>query len=357
MYPANVIQEAAARSHWLGLAVSLVALSAGCSIVQRQRLSFAGPLIEGVRAFTVVSPDGSDPQPLFGSVPGLKEVLVWSPDGDLVIVEQQQGDFYIADPADGSLGQCLTCGLSDALTAYFSPDGEEVTVGADSGLYLINADSTNLRPAAELPSPRWIHWSPDGTQIVFASRPNPGGRGRMDVYLLNLGNGSVTNLTGGKGGEGVDYFSPRWSPDGTKLAFHSLDDAGFHVMTIHPDGEGLRRVTDWAFQGEISFYDVAWPPQWSPDGSQLAFYSFDEPGVDFNADIFVVNPDGTGRTNLTHNPSFDSDPTWSPDGKHIAFVSNRDGNGEIFVMRSDGGDPVNVSNSPITDEVNPIWRP
>ena len=357
MNPANVTQKSSARSPWLGLAVSLVALTAGCSLLPRQQLSFAGPLIEGVRALTVVRPDGTDPQPLFDRVRGLQEVLAWSPDGDLVIVENELGDFYMADPADGSLGQCLTCGMADPLTAYFSTDGKDIAVGTASGLYLVDADGTDLRQAADLPSPRWIHWSPDSTKIVFASRPNPGGHGRMDVYLLNLGNGSVTNLTGGKGGEGVDYFSPRWSPDGTQLAFHSLDEAGFHVMTIQPNGEGLRKVTDWAFQGEIFFYDVAWPPQWSPDGEQLVFFSFDEPGVAFNADIFVVDRDGTSRTNLTRNPAFDSDPAWSPDGKYIAFVSNRDGNGEIYVMRSDGSEPVNVSNSPVTDEVNPIWRP
>ena len=357
MRPAYRYRKNTTRQPWQRFAVSLMALIAGCSILQRQQLSFVGPLIEGVRAFTVVGPDGGEPQPLFDSVRGLQEVLAWAPDGDLVIVEQEQGDFYVADPSNGSLGQCLTCGLADALTAYFSPDGQEVAVGTDNGLYLVNADGSDLRQVANLSSPRWIDWSPDGTQIVFATRPNPGGHGRMDVYLLHLGSGSVTNLTGGRGEEGVDYFSPRWSPDGTLIAFHSLDDAGFHVMTIQPNGQGLKKVTDWAFKGEIFFYDVAWPPQWSPDGKRLAFFSFDDPNADFNADIFVVNPDGTDRFNLTRDPAFESDPAWSPDGKYIAFVSNRDGNGEIYVMKSDGNDPVNVSNSPLTNEVNPIWRP
>ena len=48
-------------------------------------------------------------------------MLAWSQDGDRVIVEQEQGDFYFADPADGSLGQCLTCGLAGALRTNSDP--------------------------------------------------------------------------------------------------------------------------------------------------------------------------------------------------------------------------------------------
>src|SRR5262245_49125199 len=57
---------------------------------------------------------------------------------------------------------------------------------------------------------------------------------------------------------------------------------------------------------------------------------------DGNNEIYVMNADGSGQTNLTNNPASDAGPAWSPDGRQIAFGSFRDGNGEIYVMNADG---------------------
>ena len=58
-------------------------------------------------------------------------------------------------------------------------------------------------------------------------------------------------------------------------------------------------------------------PTWAPDGGRIAFES-DRSG---NWDIWVMNPDGTGLTNLTQSPEDELYPAWSPDGKKIAFTS------------------------------------
>jgi Tol biopolymer transport system component len=56
-----------------------------------------------------------------------------------------------------------------------------------------------------------------------------------------------------------------------------------------------------------------------------------------NGDIYVVNPDGTGVTDLTNNPAgLDKEPARSTDGTKVAFASDRDGNFEIYTMDSDG---------------------
>ena len=72
-------------------------------------------------------------------------------------------------------------------------------------------------------------------------------------------------------------------------------------------------------------------------------------------DIFVMNPDGSGQTNLTRNagPGWDSSPAWSFDGSQIAFVSSRDGDSKIWVMNADGSEPrnLNVLGS------EPTWSP
>jgi len=73
---------------------------------------------------------------------------------------------------------------------------------------------------------------------------------------------------------------------------------------------------------------------------------------DGNADIYVMNADGSSPTRLTNNPAADLDPAWSPDGTKIAFASNRDGNYTIYVMNADGSNP-----SRLTAGRAPAWSP
>ena len=83
---------------------------------------------------------------------------------------------------------------------------------------------------------------------------------------------------------------------------------------------------------------------------KIAFYS----DRDGNAEIYVMNADGTGQTNLTNNPAHDYSPAWSPDGTKIAFVSARDGHGEIYVMNADGSSQTRLTPS---DDSDPAWSP
>lgn len=95
-------------------------------------------------------------------------------------------------------------------------------------------------------------------------------------------------------------------------------------------------------------------PAWSPDGSRIAFVSYQ----DNNPDIFVMDADGTNLTRLTHHPDTDQDPSWSPDGSQIAFVSNRDdpfGNKQVYVMRTDGSNLQRLTSG--ADHKDPIWSP
>lgn len=77
---------------------------------------------------------------------------------------------------------------------------------------------------------------------------------------------------------------------------------------------------------------------------------------DGNSEIYVMNADGTGQTNLTNNPAADSDCAWSADGTKIAFRSGRDGNLEIYAMNADGSGQVRLTNTP-ENEVTPAWSP
>jgi len=75
---------------------------------------------------------------------------------------------------------------------------------------------------------------------------------------------------------------------------------------------------------------------------KIAFHS----DRDGNLEIYVMDADGSGQTNLTNNPALDFTPAWSSDGSKIAFVSDRDGNSEVYVMDAIGSGQTNLTNNP-----------
>lgn len=93
-------------------------------------------------------------------------------------------------------------------------------------------------------------------------------------------------------------------------------------------------------------------PTWSPDNTRMAFVS----ERDINAEIYLVDPNVGIPANLTNNPGIDRSPDWSPDGSWIAFESDRSGNTDIFVMQHDGANVVNLTNNSAADAF-PAWSP
>jgi Tol biopolymer transport system component len=106
-----------------------------------------------------------------------------------------------------------------------------------------------------------------------------------------------------------------------------FENSGGAIYTVNPDGSGVHQVG--ASEGEN--------PAWSPDGSKIVFATT----RDNNYEVYVMNADGSGQTNLTNNPNGDWQPTWSPDGSKVAFVRNN-GVG-IVVMNADGSDQTPLS--------------
>jgi TolB protein len=157
--------------------------------------------------------------------------------------------------------------------------------------------------------------------------------------------------------------SPQWSPDGQWIAYTRSepgDNYRPHVFFMRRDGSEKTQLTFSSPLNPDSVYPRETKPQWSPDSTMLAYTEFQaaafgEGGV-FEADVCTVPIAGGPRHCLTNAPGGDSDPHYSPDGDHIVFVSKRDGNANVFVMDADGSNQLALTHSVGTDD-QPEWSP
>jgi dipeptidyl aminopeptidase/acylaminoacyl peptidase len=234
----------------------------------------------------------------------------------------------------------------------FSPDGSTIafvvtTVDQKqnrrrSEIWSVPADGS--RPAAVLTtapqssnSPRW---SPDGKRLAFLSaRPAAGepadapGGPRTQVWLLPLAGGEAQRLTNLP--NGVSGF--QWSPDGTKLV----------VVSRSGPSDDSKAPTDVRHytHSNYKFNDSGW---------------FD----DRRTHLWIVDLSSTRATQLTSGEDWnDTDPQWSPDSRKIAFVSDRTGkafdeghNTDVWVIDANGGPLTKISDHETADN-SPRWSP
>jgi TolB protein len=129
---------------------------------------------------------------------------------------------------------------------------------------------------------------------------NPSAKGNMKV-------GTPVHLSDG------DFYGLAWSPDGTRIAFSDQQTG------LQPPGPRIR-VLDIA-TGEKATLDLnhSLLPSWSPNGTQLAFVSGSTANADGYWQLFIMNADFSGLTQVTDYTISVLWPTWSPDGTQVAF--------------------------------------
>ena len=126
-------------------------------------------------------------------------------------------------------------------------------------------------------------------------------------------------------------ISPAWSPDGTKVAYVSMENRK-PVVYLQDLMTGRRNVISNQ-KGNNS------APSWSPDGSTLAVAL----SQDGNTEIYTVNSSGTGHKRLTNNAAIDTEPQFSHDGQTIYFTSDRSGGPQVYKMSASGGNATRVT--------------
>ncbi|NIN72604.1 MAG: hypothetical protein GTO46_11925 [Gemmatimonadetes bacterium] len=161
--------------------------------------------------------------------------------------------------------------------------------------------------------------------ILFVSQRPPEHEGE-EIYIINPDGTGERRLT--YSGDGKNSNIPQWSPDGTLIAFASNredNDGRSSIYVMDGDGANVRRLTQ---VGSRDYF-----PRWSPDGTKIAFMS----SRDGDAEIYLMSPDGSDLQKLTDNEAFDAAFSWSPDGR-LVLTSERDGTAMIYIMDSDGSD-------------------
>lgn len=120
-------------------------------------------------------------------------------------------------------------------------------------------------------------------------------------------------------------ISPAWSPDGSKLAYVSFE-AKKPVIYVHDLSSGKRHVVA-NFKGSNS------APAWSPDGRKLVVVLTKDGG----SQLYLVNADGSGVSRLGSSSGIDTEPQFSPNGESIYFTSDRGGSPQIYRQPVGGG--------------------
>jgi len=257
----------------------------------------------------------------------------WSPDGNKTLFEgwddtdPGRTGLYVSEGFD--LAKAVPVQITQALVhdipLEWSPDGTRLLLiqvtrcangDCDGGdLYVVDSDGsdlTQLNPEGTFaPCCGPASWSPDGTQVTFGA-PSLDAAGAADftrsaVYVAEADGSRVEAITE----PGAFTEAARWSPDGEWIVFNKKSGPvgikGSDLYLIHPDGSGLKAITTGGSAGKSDQIGAVW----SPDGTRLLFTSV--PGGPVKrGDLWIVDVDGTGLTQVTDMPAQYFGYSWRP---------------------------------------------
>jgi TolB protein len=186
--------------------------------------------------------------------------------------------------------------------------------------------------------------SQSGKKLAFVAWPK--GRKSCHIYVADADGSRPRQLTEGE----HHNWSPRWSPDGTKIVFESTRDDDRQIYVMDADGENQINLSNDK--------KMSHAPSWSPDGTHIAYMSGSE---NKTCSIYIMKCDGTEKQNVSHSLTRDSEPTWSPDSKWIAFTrtaSKPPGpeTMDIWIMRRDGLEQRQITRNAVKmSSYEPTW--
>ena len=204
----------------------------------------------------------------------------------------------------------------------------DVARGQEKGDFRDTVAITDLRQSAHRLSD-WVYQQLTGTPGAFATR----------IAYVAKTNGRYTLWVADSDGEGAQpalaspepIISPSWSPDGTQLAYVSFESRK-PVVYVHEVASGRRRVIA-NFRGSNS------APAWSPDGRSLVATLSRDGG----SQLFRIDLASGEARRLTTSAGIDTEPAFAADGTALYFVSDRGGSPQIYRMPAQGGQAERVT--------------
>ena len=264
--------------------------------------------------------------------------------------EEACDQIYIMDIAGGT-SRLASTGKGRTTCSYFFPAGDRILYSSthlvsdqcppkpdysrgyvwpldDYDIFTANPDGSSLQQLSSTPGyDAEATISRDGKKIVFTSLRD----GDLDIYTMDIDGSNVQRLTQDIGYDGGAFFSY----DGKQIvyrAYHPSDPkeideyrsllrdglirpTRLEIFVMNADGTGKRQITH---NSAANF-----APYFHPDGKRIIFSSNMADPRGRNFDLYIINVDGTGQERLTFDDGFDGFPMFSSDGKLLVFGSNR----------------------------------
>jgi len=223
-------------------------------------------------------------------------------------------------------------------------------------LYSVNIDGTELTLIDRVNNGYFStpDWSPDNKQIVYTktNKHSSKGRHKNDLIIYNTLDRThkIVNVLG------EEKHDPTFSPNGTQIVYSAtvpsdtlfmLSHRNHHIFKIDVNGKNNSLLIK-----EASF------PKWSPLGNKIVYLSS---GLNGSSQIFVANSDGNNQQQLTSSvaPGWwdtgfprdgNEDPQWTTDGNKIVYVSWENGKPEIFIINADGSNKTQLTTAELRDD-------